>query len=253
MAQKKFYAVVKGKKPGIYHEWFGVNGADEQVSGFSGAVYKSFKTVVEAEQWYNRAKDAYSGDKSSDTIDNALPEPEKNINSQPSLLAVSEQSKEQLTNVTIYTDGACIKNPGAGGYGVVLLHGQHRKELSGGFRLTTNNRMEIMAAIVGLQALKTKCAVTVYSDSRYVVDAIMLGWVEKWRANGWKRTKTELASNSDLWELLFQLCLKHEVKFVWVKGHAGNPGNERCDALSVQAAQMNNLPADTQYESEQNV
>ena len=155
-----------------------------------------------------------------------------------------------MLQVIIYTDGACIKNPGPGGYGIVLLYGEHRKELSGGFRLTTNNRMEILAAIVGLKALKTRCNVTIYSDSRYLVDAIMLGWAERWRANNWRRTKTEMAINPDLWRQLLELCSQHQVKFVWVQGHAGNPENERCDRLATQAAQQANLPPDEQYEAE---
>lgn len=154
---------------------------------------------------------------------------------------------ESLKEVVIYTDGACTGNPGPGGYGVVLLYNNHRKELSGGFRLTTNNRMEMMAAIVGLQALKTKCAVTIYSDSQYVVDAISKGWAQRWRANGWKRNKKDKAVNPDLWEQLLNLCEQHEVTFKWVRGHAGNVENERCDRLAVQAAQQKELPTDYGY------
>ena len=154
---------------------------------------------------------------------------------------------EDIKEVDIYTDGACINNPGPGGYGVVLLYNQHRKELSGGFRLTTNNRMEMMAAIVGLATLKTKCAVTLYTDSQYLVNAVMKGWAKKWQANGWKRNKRENAKNPDLWEQLLNLCANHDVKFVWVKGHAGIPENECCDRLAVQAAKQHNLPADPGY------
>src|SRR5262245_578798 len=115
--------------------------------------------------------------------------------------------------VVIYTDGACLGNPGPGGYGVVLLYNNTRKEISGGFRLTTNNRMEIFAAIAGLKALKTSCEVTIYSDSQYVVDAIMRGWASRWKANGWRRNKKDMAVNADLWEQLLNLCAQHEVKF----------------------------------------
>jgi ribonuclease HI len=139
----------------------------------------------------------------------------------------------ELKEVTIYTDGACIGNPGSGGYGVVLLYLNHRKELSGGFRHTTNNRMEIFAVLIGLQALKTRCKVTVYSDSQYVVDTMNLGWANKWRSNNWQRTKSEMAKNFDLWENLLTLCSQHEVKFIWIKGHANNVENERCDQLSI--------------------
>ena len=154
----------------------------------------------------------------------------------------------ELKRVTLYTDGACIGNPGPGGYGVVLLHEGQRKELSGGFRLTTNNRMEIMAAIVGLRALKERCSVTLYSDSRYLVESMTQGWARQWRANHWRRGKRGKALNSDLWEQLLDLCDQHEVKFVWVEGHAGHRENERCDQLSMQAAQRKDLPADSVYE-----
>ncbi|EKQ71097.1 ribonuclease HI [Leptolyngbyaceae cyanobacterium JSC-12] len=149
--------------------------------------------------------------------------------------------------VEIYTDGACLGNPGPGGYGVVLLCEGHRKELSAGYRLTTNNRMEIMGAIAGLQALKFPCKVTLYSDSQYVVNAMTKGWAKKWRANGWKRNKTENAVNPDLWEQLLELCEKHDVTFKWVRGHAGNLENERCDVLAVAAAKQSDLLVDEGY------
>ena len=153
----------------------------------------------------------------------------------------------ELKLVTIYTDGACIGNPGPGGYGAVLLYENHKRELSGGFRETTNNRIEIMAAIVGLEALKEKCSVTLYSDSKYLVKAMSAGWAQRWRANSWKRNKRDKALNSDLWERLLQLCKHHEVEFRWVKGHAGNAENARCDELAMQAAQQPNLPLDKGY------
>jgi ribonuclease HI len=155
---------------------------------------------------------------------------------------------EAAKTVTIYIDGACIGNPGPGGYGVVLLYGNHRKELSGGYRLTTNNRMEIMGAIVGLKALKTKCSVTLYTDSQYVSETISKGWAKRWQANGWKRNKKYRAINADLWSSLLELCAQHDVEFVWVRGHAGNPDNEHCDHLSVEAAHQKNLPIDSGYE-----
>jgi ribonuclease HI len=158
------------------------------------------------------------------------------------------KNKSEPKKETIYTDGACLGNPGPGGYGVVLLYGGHRKELSGGFRLTTNNRMEMMAVIVGLQALKGRCAATVCSDSQYVVRAISEGWAAKWRANNWKRNKKEMAVNPDLWEQLLDLCEQHEVQMVWVRGHSGVKENERCDELSVAAANQRGLPIDKGYE-----
>lgn len=151
-------------------------------------------------------------------------------------------------HVDIYTDGACLGNPGPGGYGVVLLYGGHRKELSGGFQLTTNNRMEIMAVIKGLEALNEPCSVNLHSDSQYVVNAMNKGWVERWKANGWKRnSKGEKALNPDLWDRMLALCRKHDVAFKWVRGHSGNQENERCDRLAVGSAKMTGLPADPGY------
>jgi len=147
--------------------------------------------------------------------------------------------------VTIYTDGAASGNPGPGGYGVVLESSAgHRKELNGGFRKTTNNRMELLAVIVGLRELKsTEVAVTVVSDSKYVVDAINKGWLRSWVKKGFKDKK-----NPDLWRLMIPLLDKYNPTFQWVKGHNNHPQNERCDALAVQASKQPNLPADTGYE-----
>lgn len=155
---------------------------------------------------------------------------------------------ESKKEVTIYTDGGCLGNPGPGGYGVVLRYGRHEKCLSVGFARTTNNRMEIMAAIAGLEALKDPCRVTLHSDSKYVVNAISLGWAQRWRANGWKRNKKDKAVNVDLWERLLAACARHEVAFKWVKGHAGHPDNEACDRLANAAATRKDLPTDTGYE-----
>jgi ribonuclease HI len=150
--------------------------------------------------------------------------------------------------ITIYTDGACSGNPGPGGYGVVMKQGPHRKELSAGFKLTTNNRMEMLAVIKGLEALKLKNSeVKLYSDSKYIVDAVNKGWARKWRANGWKRNKKDMAKNPDLWARLLDLLEKHQVEFIWVKGHAGNPENERCDELAVSAATRPSLQDDTEF------
>jgi ribonuclease HI len=153
-----------------------------------------------------------------------------------------------IRHVTIYTDGACIGNPGPGGYGAVLLYGSRRKELSGGFRLTTNNRMELMAAIAGLETLKGRCKAIVYTDSRYVADAVTLGWARRWKSRGWRRGRTGVALNPDLWERLLRLCDAHEVEFRWVAGHAGDRENERCDELATTAAQGKALSCDSGYE-----
>lgn len=158
------------------------------------------------------------------------------------------ENQTTLKQVTIYTDGGCEGNPGRGGYGVVLLFNGARKELSGGFLLTTNNRMEITAAIVGLEALKQPCKVRLHSDSEYLVKAMTLGWARRWKANGWMRNKKEHAMNPDLWERLLKAAAPHDVEFVWVKGHAGNAENERCDQLSNAAMRRRDLPADEGYE-----
>ena len=148
--------------------------------------------------------------------------------------------------INLYTDGAAKGNPGPGGYGVVLVSGPHRKELSGGFCLTTNNRMELLAVIEGLKALKKAGSqVTVYSDSTYVVHAIEKGWLRKWQATGFKKVK-----NIDLWQRFLTIAAQHQVRFVWIKGHAGHPENERCDQLAVAAALQPNLPPDEGYEPE---
>lgn len=154
---------------------------------------------------------------------------------------------QRLKEVTIYTDGGADPNPGPGGYGAVLISGPRRKEISGGFARTTNNRMEILAAIKALEALKTPCRVRLHSDSQYLVNAVTKGWARRWQANGWQRNRQEDAINPDLWERLLALCETHEVKFVWVRGHAGNPENERCDTLAGRASKQADLPADEGY------
>jgi len=150
-------------------------------------------------------------------------------------------------HVIAWTDGACLGNPGPGGYGVVLLYGGHRRELSGGFRLTTNNRMEILAATVALEALTQPCRVTLHSDSQYVVKAMSLGWALNWRARRW-RASSGPAKNPDLWTRLLDAATRHEVAWQWVRGHAGIRENERADALAFAAAQQEELPADEVYE-----
>lgn len=148
-----------------------------------------------------------------------------------------------VPQVILYTDGAALGNPGPGGYGVVLQSGMHYKELSGGFRLTTNNRMELLAVIIGLEALKVPgSAVSVYTDSRYVHDAVEKGWLWNWQRKGWKDKK-----NVDLWQRFIPLYRSHRVGFNWVKGHAGDPYNERCDQLATAAAAASPTAEDTGY------
>lgn len=149
-----------------------------------------------------------------------------------------------MKNVEIYTDGACSGNPGPGGYGVIIKYNGSEKILSQGFKKTTNNRMELRAVIAGLEILKERCRVKVFSDSKYIIDAIKNGWAIRWQRNGWKRNKREYALNPDLWQKLLDLIKNHEVDFIWVKGHAGHDENERCDALAVAATAQSNLIVD---------
>lgn len=142
-----------------------------------------------------------------------------------------------MKKIELYTDGACSGNPGPGGYGAILRFGQVEKEISGGEAETTNNRMELTAVIEGLKALKEPCDVTIYSDSKYIIDAIEKGWAKKWEANNWMRNKKEPALNKDLWAQLLALLDGHKITLVWVKGHAGHPENERCDKMAVEESQ----------------
>ena len=135
--------------------------------------------------------------------------------------------------VNIYTDGACSGNPGPGGWGAILEYEGHEKELSGGEDTTTNNRMELTAVIQGLRALKESCIVELYSDSKYVIDGLQKGWAVSWRKNGWKKSDKKPALNPDLWEILLNLTEKHNLHYHWVKGHAENPKNNRCDEMAV--------------------
>lgn len=154
-----------------------------------------------------------------------------------------------MKEVTIYTDGACSGNPGPGGYGCVMRFGPHRRELAGGFRKTTNNRMEIIAAVKALEALKFPCQVQLYSDSRYLVNAMTKGWVVRWKSKNWVRTQNEPVKNPDLWQTLLELCRIHQVTFNWVRGHADNPENNRCDELATAACRKNDLPHDSGYDT----
>ncbi len=138
-----------------------------------------------------------------------------------------------MKQVDIYTDGACSKNPGPGGWAAILKYGKYEREISGGEKETTNNRMELLAVISALSALTEPCKVTVHSDSKYIIDAINKGWAKKWKTNGWMRNKKDKAINSDLFDQLLNLLEKHSVSFEWVKGHSGHPQNERCDKLAV--------------------
>jgi ribonuclease HI len=150
--------------------------------------------------------------------------------------------------IIIYTDGACIGNPGPGGYGAVILDGTKRTQISGGFQATTNNRMELLAIIESLKLMKGKSRVMVNTDSKYIVNAVQKGWLEKWAANRWMRNKRDKAENADLWKQMVRLLEKHEVHLKWVKGHAGNIENEVCDRLASAAARGKGLKVDKGFE-----
>ncbi|MCC5855338.1 MAG: ribonuclease HI [Idiomarina sp.] len=149
--------------------------------------------------------------------------------------------------VVIYTDGSCLGNPGPGGYGIVLLYGKHRRELAAGFRETTNNRMELMAAAVALEALKEGCKIDLWTDSEYVRQGI-LKWLTGWKRNGWRTSNKKPVKNVDLWQRLDAACQRHELNWHWVKGHSGHPENERCDELARDAASASPMTDDDGYE-----
>jgi len=230
MAPKKYYAIASGRKPGIYTNW---PAAQAQVAGYPGAKFKGFPTRAEAEAWMK--KPTYS------------PSAVKNKSSTgPSIADTSPKKGE----VTIYTDGGARYNPGPGGYGIVQIYRGDRKELSGGFQLTTNNRMELMACIVALRELEHRDKpVTLYSDSSYVVNGIVKGWAKNWRKRDWIKSDGKPAVNPDLWAELLDLVENLDIAFKWVKGHAGNPMNERCDELAVASARQDGLPVDTGYKA----
>ena len=237
MAKKKVYAVARGRKTGIFEEWFGSGGAWEQVNGYAGALFKGFSDRKEAETWLSGAEKKAPGKLPA----GKTPTPGK---SRDKSAPVPEDA------VVVYTDGGSLGNPGPGGYGVVMLINGNRKEFSGAFRLTTNNRMEMMACIVALRELKVPSSVIMHCDSKYVVDGMMKGWAVRWRSKNWMRTKTEKAKNADLWAELLNLCERHDVEFRWVKGHAGIAENERCDFLVNREQAKTGLPADEVYEKE---
>lgn len=227
MAPKKFYAVAKGRKPGIYDNW---PEAKSQIDGFAGAVYKGFTSKKDAEEWMKNPvlkRIPFSAIPSDNT---------------------GGESTPKEGEITIYTDGGSSGNPGPGGYGAVIISNGERKELSGGFRLTTNNRMELMGVIVALRSLKKRDEpITLYTDSSYVVNGITKGWADKWRKNNWIKSDKQPAINPDLWGELLDLIKPLKIKFMWVKGHAGNIYNERCDELAVSSSKKPGLPEDKGY------
>lgn len=268
--RKKFYAVAKGRMPGIYAAW---SLAKAQVDGFPGACYQGFVDQEEAENWLTRqgpqpkeitevtssrsagpkvkpaglasggGRDrapSGQGSKKVELRDSCLPpqgEPQAKTPSAPA------------GKILIYTDGGAQGNPGPGGYGVVQIVNGQRRELAGGYRLTTNNRMELMACIVALAELgRCDQPIQLFSDSGYVVNGINKRWAQGWRRRGWRKADGRPALNTDLWSRLLDLEERLTVKFNWIRGHAGNPLNERCDQLAVAMARQPGLPADSEYE-----
>ncbi len=231
MAGKKYYAVAVGRSSGIYTDWAT---AEKQVKGFAAAKFKSFPTRTEAEAWLeNPVYQKKERQKKSRQEAGSAPAP---FSSDPEVIVV-------------YTDGGSINNPGPGGYGMVIETDGERREFSGGFRHTTNNRMEMMSAIVALRKLQN-CGkkIILYSDSSYLVNGIKKGWAKKWRSRGWRKSDGQPVLNVDLWQELLALQDDVEVSFNWVKGHAGNELNERCDRLAVAAARQSDMMADEFYE-----
>ena len=220
MAPKKYYAVRKGHKTGLFSQWFGKDGAQIQVKGFPGAEFKGFTTRREAEHYLNLQgmNDAIHPNENSNVI-------------------------------RVYTDGGAVGNPGPGGYGVVILMPDgEKRELKGGYRWTTNNRMELMGGIMALEALNSDAPIMLCSDSRYMVDAVNKQWAHAWRRRGWKKANGAPALNVDLWKRLLTQLEAKNVVLTWVKGHAGNRWNERCDQLLHEAIDKGDLAIDGEYE-----
>ncbi|MDF1578141.1 MAG: ribonuclease HI [Desulfurivibrionaceae bacterium] len=232
-AKKKFYAIAVGAKPGIYDNW---PEANAQVRGFPGARYKGFPTRREAEGWLEKPQDGRKAGAGS--------KPAK----KPGSTAADPAPKPG--EVSIYTDGGARFNPGPGGYGIVQICNGETTERCGGYRHTTNNRMELMGCIVALRELEYRDKpVTVYCDSQYVVNGINKGWARAWRKRGWLKSTGEPAFNPDLWGELLDLIEGLDVTFKWVRGHAGHPQNERCDELVAACWAKKNLPVDTGYKN----
>lgn len=223
----KYYAVAQGRKTGIFTSW---PEAEQQVKGFAKAVYKSFKTRQEAEAFLENPRLASRSPKARSGNARSLPAPEE---------AYPEET------IVVYTDGGAIGNPGPGGYGVVI---KESRELSGGYKLTTNNRMELMAVIQALKVLQEeKKPIILHSDSSYVMNGLNKGWARNWKKNHWIKSNGDPALNADLWAILLDLLPGLDIRFQWVKGHAGNPLNERCDELATKRARESGLPDDSGY------
>lgn len=249
MGKSKIYVVAQGKTPGVYTAWGGVGQAQEQVKGFPGAVYKSFPTAAQAREWLETVPHAPKVMAALKKMGSGSAS--KRSGKSGSAGKAGHADALAAGKTVIYTDGGCLGNPGPGGYAAVVLRGDDRNELSKGFRRTTNNRMEVMACIAGLEATPPGSDVVLISDSKYTVDAATKGWAKKWRSRNWMRTPTEPAKNPDLWERLLELIEERNVEFRWVKGHAGTEENERCDELAVAASKGDDLAEDAGYVEDQ--
>ena len=240
MTKKKTYAVACGRKIGLFTSW---PEAEAQVKGFAGARFKGFASRLEAEGWLQ--EQSQGGGRAV----NSRPVRQKPIPRRAPQATTEHESTEESRGILIYTDGGCSGNPGPGGYGAIIRDQGQEKELSGGFRLTTNNRMEMMACVAALRSLKG-CArsIILYSDSSYVVNAINKGWARSWQRRGWVKSDHKPALNQDLWQEILELIAPLSIEFRWVKGHSGNPLNERCDQLAVAASKDIHLPPDAPYE-----
>lgn len=237
MPKKKYYAVACGRKVGVFTVWYGSTGAEAQVAGYPGARFKGFASRDQAEAWLlqggKHGTDARRKKKKTPPAD------------------TPPEGEGEQGGIQIYTDGGCIDNPGPGGYGVVIIDGDNQVELSQGFKLTTNNRMELLACIAALEYIRERSDITLFSDSKYVVDGVRRGWAKGWRSRGWMKSNGQKALNTDLWSRLLDLLDYHTVSFRWVKGHAGNPGNERCDALASIASAGGDRLVDQGYAAAQ--
>lgn len=230
MAKKKFYAVAEGNTTGIFHSWAD---CEAQVKGVKGARYKGFTSREEAEKWL--ADGGVYQQKTKGTKSKAEPRP--------------RQTGPAGDELLVYTDGSSLNNPGPGGWAVVILGQNGPREMYGAFRKTTNNRMELLACIRALEAIQgQKLPSILHTDSSYVVNGIEKGWARSWRKRGWRKSDGNEALNSDLWAQLLDLAEETPVRFQWVKGHAGNEYNERCDQLAVAAAKDSPSAVDEGYE-----
>ncbi len=238
--KKSIYIVLRGRQPGVYSRWDGLQGAQAQVEGFGGAVYKGFFNLEEAINWVKEQP----ADQISPPIKAWLAE---QCTSPRDGLNEKIESHLEQGGVVIFTDGSASGNPGRGGYGAVIIQSGKREEISGGFLHTTNNRMELYACIAALERLPEPARVLLITDSAYVARAFSEGWLQQWERRGWRRRDGEPVENPDLWQQLDRLCKIHSVEFHWIKGHNARPENERCDQLASSAARKTDLLEDKGY------